>query len=100
MLMKNLHSLAWTYSGAIHFSWVDINTDPDLIAYTLGIDTLNPAFFPCFVLVNGDSVYIAPKKATHSYFNIAQFIEETYKTEALTVWPLYARVGSFGFLVK
>lgn len=58
------------------------------IAFSLGIDLLDPAFFPCLVLVNGDSMYMAPQRVTHSYHNIAQFIEGTYQEDALTIWPL------------
>ena len=62
--------------------------DPDNIAFSLGVDTLDPAFFPCVMLINGNNMYVAPKKMTETYHNLANFIEKTYKTHALTVWPL------------
>ena len=82
------------------FSWVDMNKDPDGIAFSLGLDTLEREFFPVLLLINNESVYIAPKKATQSYHNIAEFIEGGYKTEALAVWPIQKRVGSLGFASK
>ena len=71
VMMKNLHSLAFAYRHSVVFHWVDIKTDPDLIAFSLGIDTLDPAFFPVFTLIQGNSMYIAPKQVTYSYHNMA-----------------------------
>ena len=99
-MMKNLHNLAAVYNESLMFHWVDIKTDKDLIAMSLGIDTLDPAFFPVFTLVLGESVYIAPKKVVYSYHNMAKFIESDYKTEALAAWSIAGRIWSGGYVLK
>lgn len=88
MFMKNLHALSWNHQHSVIFMWVDINKDEDNIALSLGFDQLHPSFFPCMTLILGNSVYIAPKKVTETYHNMAQFIEGGYKTDSLVVWPL------------
>lgn len=45
-------------------------------------------------------MYMAPQRVTHSYHNIAQFIEGTYQEDALTIWPLQRRLSSIGYLFK
>ena len=100
MLMKNLHALAWNHQHSVVFMWVDINKDEDNVALSLGFDNLHPAFFPCIALVMGNSVFIAPKTVTNSYYNIGKFIEGGYKTDSLTVWPVQRRLGPIGYAVK
>ena len=51
MLMKHMHALAKAFQGAVHFSFVDVNKDEDNIAFSIGVDTLDPAFFPCVMLI-------------------------------------------------
>ena len=95
-----MHVLAKAYKGAVKLGFVDIVKDADNIAFSLGVDTLAPEFFPCVMLINGNNIYLAPKKVTHSYHNLASFIEKDYKTEALTVWPLQRRIGTFFYGFK
>mmetsp|Transcript_9635 Transcript_9635/g.11388 ORF Transcript_9635/g.11388 Transcript_9635/m.11388 type:complete len:151 (+) Transcript_9635:24-476(+) len=100
MFMKNLHALAWNHQHSVVFMWVDIDTDEDNIALSLGFDTLDPAFFPCMALVMGNSIFIAPKNVTTTYYNMGKFIEGGYKQDALTVWPVQRRLGSLGYSLK
>lgn len=88
IFLKHLHALANNYRGDFNFGWVDVVQDEYNIAFSLGIDTLDASFLPCLVLVNGESVYIAPRTATFSYHNIAEYIEEEYAENSLSVWPL------------
>jgi hypothetical protein len=99
-LMKTLHNLAWNYQDSLMFHWVDVKTDKDLIAMSLGIDTLDSNFFPVITLVLGETVYIAPHKVSHTYHNIAQFVEGGYKTDALAAWSIQARISTTGYVLR
>lgn len=100
MFMKNLHALSWNHKHSVVFMWLDIDKDEDNIAFSLGFDLLHPTMFPVMGLVLGNSIYIAPKKETETYHNMANFIEGGYKTKALVAWPVQRRLGPIGYSVK
>lgn len=50
MLMKNMHAAARSFKNKVDFAFVDCEKDPDNIAFSLGLDTLAPEFFPAVVL--------------------------------------------------
>ena len=98
--MKNMHALAKAYQGTVQFYFVDVKKDEDNIAFSLGVDALDPAFLPCVMLINGENMYIAPKRVTEAYYLLGNYIETGYKTQALTVWPLQRRLGPFSYVFK
>ena len=99
LLIKTLHALASDYEGHVRFGFVDIVKDEDNIAFSLGVDTLNPAYFPCIMLVHGGSMYVGPSRMVETYNWIAYFIEKGYK-EARSVWPVQRRLGTFTYPLK
>ena len=99
LLIKTLHVLARDYEGDVRFGFVDIVKDEDNIAFSLGVDTLNPAFFPCIMLVHGGNMYIGPARMVETYNWIGYFIEKGYK-EARSVWPIQRRLGTFTYPLK
>lgn len=88
MLMKNLHTVSRSFKNKVDVAFVDYHKDPDNIAFSLGLDTLAPEFFPVVVLFSKNTMYIAMKKITNSYFLLSNFIENTYQKSSLTAWPL------------
>ena len=99
LLIKTLHTFASAYGDAVRIGFVDILKDEDNIAFSLGVDTLHPAYFPCIVLINGGNMYIAKGMMSDTSNRIGYFIERGYK-DAMSVWPVQRRLGTITYPFK